>query len=147
MLYGDGVFETAFAWKNRVFKLDAHIERGFRSMAAIALEPPMDREAMRDIILEAVRLNGFENAYIKWLITRGSNGAPLMDPVGCVPNLIVLVRPYISRASAERIAKGLRLKTVAVRRSVRRNPRSSDQGSELPQSCPGQAGGQGRGCR
>lgn len=116
VLYGDGVFETAFAWKNRVFKLDAHIDRGFRSMAAIALEPPMDRDAMREIILEAVRLNGFENAYIKWLVTRGSNGAPLMDPAGCVPNLIVLVRPYISRASADRIAKGLRLKTVAVRR-------------------------------
>jgi len=116
VLYGDGIFETAFAWKGRIFKLDAHIDRGFRSMAAIALEPPMDREAMRAIILEAVRLNGFENAYIKWLVTRGSNGAPLMDPTGCVPNLIVLVRPYINRASPERLASGLRLKTVAVRR-------------------------------
>jgi branched-chain amino acid aminotransferase len=116
VLYGDGIFETAFAWKGRVFKLDAHIDRGFRSMAAIALEPPMDREAMRAIILEAVRRNGFEDAYIKWLVTRGSNGKPLMDPTGCVPNLIVLVRPYINRASPERVASGLRLKTVAVRR-------------------------------
>ena len=116
VLYGDGIFETAFAWKGRIFKLDAHIDRGFRSMAAIALEPPMDREAMRAIILEAVRRNGFEDAYIKWLVTRGSNGAPLMDPTGCVPNLIVLVRPYINRASPDRVASGLRLKTVAVRR-------------------------------
>lgn len=116
VLYGDGIFETAFAWKGRVFKLDAHIDRGFCSMAAIALEPPMDRQAMRAIILEAVRRNGFEDAYIKWIVTRGSNGAPLMDPTGCVPNLIVLVRPYINRADPERAASGLRLKTVAVRR-------------------------------
>ena len=31
VLYGDGIFETAFAWHGRIFKLDAHIERGFRS--------------------------------------------------------------------------------------------------------------------
>ena len=43
VLYGDGIFETAIAWRGRIFKLDEHIERGFRSMAAIALEPPCDR--------------------------------------------------------------------------------------------------------
>jgi branched-chain amino acid aminotransferase len=50
------------------------------------------------------------------MVTRGVNGKPLMDPAGCVPNLIVLVQPYIRRASAERTAQGLTLKTVAVRR-------------------------------
>ena len=116
VLYGDGVFETAFAWGGMIFKLDAHLERCFRSMAAIALEPPMGREAMRALILEAARRNGFANAYVKWLVTRGANGKPLMDPAGCIANLIIIVRPYISRASSQRMAEGLRLKTVAVRR-------------------------------
>ena len=40
LLYGDGVFETACAWNGRIFKLDAHIERGFRSMKAIGMTPP-----------------------------------------------------------------------------------------------------------
>lgn len=116
VLYGDGIFETAFAWNGRVFKLDAHIDRGFRSMAAIALQPPVEREEMKRLILEAIRRNKLQDAYLKWIVTRGSNGAPLMDPTGCVPNLIILARPYINRASEERIKKGLRLKTVAVRR-------------------------------
>jgi len=116
VLYGDGIFETAFAWKGRVFKLDAHIERGFRSMAAIALSAPVGRAEMRRLILETVRRNELESAYIKWVVTRGSNGKPLMDPTGCVPNLIILAQPYISRVSQDRAAKGLRLKTVAVRR-------------------------------
>ena len=68
----------------RIFKLDAHIERGFRSMAAIALEPPCDRQTMRSLIVETVRRNGLADAYIKWIVTRGSNGRPLMDPTGCV---------------------------------------------------------------
>lgn len=116
VLYGDGVFETACAWNGRLFKLDQHIDRGFRSMAAIALSPPMDRAAMRELIIEAVRRNGLDDAYVKWIITRGSNGRPLMDPAGCVPNLIILAQPYINRATGERIARGLQLKTVAVRR-------------------------------
>jgi branched-chain amino acid aminotransferase len=116
VLYGDGIFETASACKGRIFKLDAHIERGFRSMAAIGLAPPVDRATLRHLIIEAVRRNDLQDAYIKWIVTRGSNGRPLMDPTGCVPNLIILVQPYISRASKERIEQGLRLKTVAVRR-------------------------------
>jgi branched-chain amino acid aminotransferase len=116
VLYGDGVFETACAWNGRLFKLDAHLDRCFRSMAAIALEPPVARDDMRDLIIEAVRLNGFGNAYVKWIVTRGVNGRPLMDPAGCVANLIILVQPYINRASSERAAAGLKLKTVALRR-------------------------------
>jgi branched-chain amino acid aminotransferase len=116
VLYGDGVFETATACAGRIFKLDSHIDRGFRSMAAIALEPPCDPETMRSLIVETVRRNGLADAYIKWLVTRGSNGRPLMDPTGCVPNLIILAQPPIRRVSDERMAEGLRLKTVAVRR-------------------------------
>ena len=116
VLYGDGVFETVCAWNGRIFRLDAHLDRCFRSMAAIALEPPVSRGEMRDLIIEAVRRNAFPNAYIKWLVTRGVNGRPLMDPAGCVAGFVILVQPYIDRASGERAAAGLRLKTVAIRR-------------------------------
>jgi branched-chain amino acid aminotransferase len=116
VLYGDGVFETACAWNGRLFKLEAHLDRCFRSLAAIALAPPVPRAEMRALIIEAVRRNGFANAYVKWIVTRGVNGRPLMDPTGCVGNLIILVQPYISRATDERAAAGLKLKTAAIRR-------------------------------
>jgi branched-chain amino acid aminotransferase len=116
VLYGDGVFDTALAWNGRVFKLDAHVERSFRSMAAVAIPPPVDRAELKRLLLEAVRRNGLREAYLKWIVTRGANGAPLLDPTGCVPNLIIIARPYIHRAAPERIARGLTLKTVAVRR-------------------------------
>lgn len=116
LLYGDGIFETACAWNGRIFKLDEHIERGARSMAAIALQPPVPADELRRLVIETVRRNGLREAYIKWIVTRGSNGRPLMDPAGCVPSLIILALPYVNRASPERLAQGLRLKTVAVRR-------------------------------
>jgi branched-chain amino acid aminotransferase len=116
VLYGDGVFDTVVAWNGRIFKLDAHIERFFRSMQAIALDPPVSREELRAILIESVQRNGLANAYIKWIMTRGHNGTPLMDPAGCVPNLIVITRPYIHRFNDGRADTGIRVKTVAIRR-------------------------------
>lgn len=112
VLYGDGVFETVVAWQGRIFRLDAHVRRFLRSCAAVALDCPVSKEHLADLVVETVRRNGLEDAYVKWILTRGSNGTPLMDPTGCVPNLIIMARPYIDRSSAT----GLRMKTVAVRR-------------------------------
>ena len=112
VLYGDGVFETAVAWQGRVFKLDAHLDRFHRSMAAVGMDAPWERDELKSLILEAVRRNGLSEAYVKWIATRGSNGTPLMDPTGCVPNLIILALPYIDRGGAS----GLRVKTTAIRR-------------------------------
>ncbi len=100
------------AWNGRVFKLDEHIDRFYRSMAAIAMEAPFTRDELKALVLEAVRRNGFSEAYVKWIATRGSNGTPLMDPAGCVANLIILVQRYIDRGGAA----GLRVKTTAIRR-------------------------------
>jgi branched-chain amino acid aminotransferase len=112
VLYGDGVFETVVAWQGRIFKLDAHVRRFLRSCAAVALDCPVTEERLTELVVATVRRNELANAYIKWILTRGSNGTPLMDPTGCVPNLIIMAREYIDRSSQT----GLRVKTVAVRR-------------------------------
>jgi branched-chain amino acid aminotransferase len=116
VLYGDGVFDTVVAWNGSLFRLDDHIARLFRSMKAVALTPEFTADELRALTRKAVALNGLTGAYVKWIVTRGSNDTPLMDPAGCRPNLIILVRPYIERfaANAER---GIHLKTVAIRRT------------------------------
>ena len=65
---------------------------------------------------EAITRNDLRNAYVKWIVTRGSNGTPLMDPNGCVPNLIIIALPYIHRFDDARRSQGIRLKTTAIRR-------------------------------
>jgi branched-chain amino acid aminotransferase len=116
VLYGDGVFDTVVAWDGGIFELDAHIDRFFRSLSAIALVCPVTRDELVHLLGEAVRRNGLHNAYIKWIVTRGSNGTPLMDPKDCVPNLIIIALPYIHRFDDARLARGLKLKTAAIRR-------------------------------
>lgn len=116
VLYGDGVFETAVAWNGVVHKLDEHIGRLFRSMAAVQLDPPHTRAEFTEIVLETTRRNGLTNAYIKLIVTRGTNDEPLLETNGCVPGVICFARDYLYMASPERVRDGLRIKTAAVRR-------------------------------
>jgi branched-chain amino acid aminotransferase len=116
LLYGDGVFDTMFAMHGWVFKLEAHVNRLYRSLHAVRLDLPMSREEMTDAILTTVRANGLRDAYIKVVVTRGVGPEPLMDPRGCTPTMIIFVRPYLSLASGAERARGLRMKIASIRR-------------------------------
>ncbi len=116
VLYGDAVFDTACAWGGKVFKLDEHIDRFFESAHALKLEIPLDKGALKEVVLEVVRRNGLQNAYIKMIVTRGVGELPLMSPYNCTPNLIVFAVPYLSLISPEKQAQGIRAKISSMRR-------------------------------
>jgi branched-chain amino acid aminotransferase len=71
LLYGDGVFEGIRIYHNRVFRLQAHLERLYRSAKYIALEIGMTRDEMAEIVLETCRRNGMSDGYIRLVVTRG----------------------------------------------------------------------------
>jgi len=116
VLYGDAVFDTACAWAGKVFKLDEHIDRFFESAHALKLEMLLDRPALKEVVLELMRRNELQNAYIKMIATRGVGLMPLMSPYNCQSNLIVFAIPYISLIDPEKQEKGLRAKVSSMRR-------------------------------
>lgn len=116
VLYGDAVFDTACAWAGKVFKLDEHIDRFFESAYALKLAILLDKPALREVVLELMRRNQLQNAYIKMIATRGVGPLPLMNPYNCEPNLIVFAIPFISLIDAEKQEKGLRAKISSMRR-------------------------------
>jgi branched-chain amino acid aminotransferase len=70
-LYGDGAFEGIRAYHGRVFKLQEHIDRLYRSCRALAIELPIPPAAMFDAVLETVRANQVHAGYIRLTISRG----------------------------------------------------------------------------
>ena len=55
LLYGDGVFEGIRIYNNRVFLLNEHIDRLYDSAKAIALNIPMNKEEMIEVVAQTCR--------------------------------------------------------------------------------------------
>ncbi len=91
LLYGDGVFEGIRVYNGIIFKLREHIERLYRSAKVLRLNIPMEPEKMVEEVVRTVRANGFRDAYIRLVVTRGVGDLGL-DPRKCGrPNVIIIV--------------------------------------------------------
>ena len=115
-LYGDGVFEGIRAYAGRVFRLQEHLDRLYTSAKAILLDVPLDRAAMREVVLESCRRNGLGDAYIRLVISRGRGDLGL-DPRKCPRATVVCIADAIALYPPELYERGMKIMTVATRRN------------------------------
>ena len=108
-LLGDGVFDVVSAWHGIVFKLDEHVDRLFLSLRAAGLRSTLDRDGWKQVILETVRRCGFDDASIRFIVTRGVPTEIVADPRKHNPTEIVWAAPYIFLADDEKRKNGIRL--------------------------------------
>src|SRR5262249_6572830 len=70
--YGSGVFEGMRCYQTdegpAVFRLDAHLDRLFRSAEMYELAIPYSAEQLADATLEVVRTNRLEDAYLRPIV-------------------------------------------------------------------------------
>lgn len=71
LLYGDGIFEGIRVYNDRVFKLDAHLERLKRSADAVFIDLPIPLVEIKKAVIETVNRNQLKDAYIRLIVTRG----------------------------------------------------------------------------
>ena len=102
LLYGDGVFEGIRFCSGRVFKLDAHVERMFRSARAIGLEPPLTESEFHDLVLEACARSRLTDGYLRPLFTRGVGDLGLDPKRAAHPSVIIICSTMRSFGPRER---------------------------------------------
>ncbi|MEM3609212.1 MAG: branched-chain-amino-acid transaminase [Candidatus Bathyarchaeia archaeon] len=115
LLYGDGVFEGIRAYKGVVFKLKEHIDRLYNSAKVIMLDIPLTKEKMINAVLETLRKNRLQDAYIRLIVTRGVGDLGL-DPRKCLKPTVIIITDIIKLYSSEAREKGLKVMIVWVRR-------------------------------
>ncbi|GAA0501231.1 branched-chain-amino-acid transaminase [Salinibacillus aidingensis] len=115
-LYGDGVFEGIRVYSGNVFKLDAHVHRLYESAHSIMLDIPYAKEEFKQIIVDTVRKNNLENAYIRVVVSRGKGNLGL-DPDLCEEPRIVVIAEALALYPEELYERGLKLASVATRRN------------------------------
>ena len=113
LLYGIGVWDTANAFNGYIFKLDEHVDRLFISGKALGIKVRFSKKELKELIIETVRSNNVENAYIKFIITKGV-GEPKIDAQCREQTLIVIARPAEPLPNPNRLV-GRKAAIVSVR--------------------------------
>jgi len=69
--FADGVYEVIHVVAGRLIDAGPHFDRFERSLAELAIRPPMSRAALRLVLGELLALNGIEKGLLYFQATRG----------------------------------------------------------------------------
>jgi branched-chain amino acid aminotransferase len=120
--YGDAVFDTTRTFGHRVFKLREHVERLYRSLRYLRIDPGLTPAAMAEVTEEVLRRNLplLEPDDDYWVTQRVSRG---LDPSGREiwpqegATVIVECVPLPLRERAALFRDGIRVLVPSVRRT------------------------------
>lgn len=116
LLYGDGVFEGIRVYSRRIFECKAHLRRLYDSAKAIRLTIPYTPEELDKAMQETIRINGFEDCYIRLVVTRGT-GTLGLDPNRCPRASVIIITDLIRLYPQEMYEKGMAVITSSVMRN------------------------------
>jgi branched-chain amino acid aminotransferase len=114
LAYGDGAFEGIRVYRGKIFKLDQHLDRLFRSIRVISIESPVTKDELMRLAIDFVRRSNLVDGHFKILVTRGQ-GYVSIGKSESKASLLIFGMP-IEGLYQESSRKGIRLKTSALRK-------------------------------
>lgn len=116
LLYGDGVFEGIRSYGGLVFRLKEHVDRLYKSAAAIELNIPITKIAMIESVIKTLKANKLKDAYIRLVVTRGPGDLGL-DPRKCGVPTIFIITDKIKLYPEKYYRQGLEIVTAVTKRN------------------------------
>jgi len=118
LLYGDGVFEGIRVYNGKIFECDAHIRRLYDSAKAVRLKIPVGPAELKNVMEQTVKANGFNECYIRVVVTRGV-GSLGIDPKKCENPSLIVIADLIQVYPKEMFEKGIAVITAS---TIRMHP-------------------------
>lgn len=121
--YGDAVFDTTRTFGHRVFKLREHLDRLYRSLRYLRIDPGLSPAELHAITEEVVRRNlpllePDEDYWVTQRVTRGLDAADRAVFGQEGPTVIVECLPLPLRERAHLYRDGIRVVVPSVRRAA-----------------------------
>lgn len=117
-LYGDSVFETLRTYAAEPFALEEHLDRLAQSAERVQIPLGIDRKALASEVRLAIQQAGFEESFIRVMLTRGRADLLGLDPsLADRPVRVVMVLPLDAPAS-ELYDRGIGAITYRAQRTV-----------------------------
>ena len=93
MQFGDGVYEVIRIYDGRLYLLEEHIDRLFRSLSAIEINIPFTKEQLKKNLHRLIELNEmFTDGFIYMQVTRGMAERNHPFPKYATPNLYAYIK-------------------------------------------------------
>lgn len=93
-LFGDGVYEMIPVYRRRLFRVDDHLDRLGRSLKALRIEDPYEREAWLDLFHGLIaHLPDSEDQFLYVQITRGVAPRDHVMPPDLEPTVLAYTMP------------------------------------------------------
>jgi len=117
--YGMGVFEGVRAYETdegaAIFRLKEHTDRLFRSAHILQMPMPYGKDELNQAIVDAVRKNNLDSAYIRPMCFYGSEGMGLRAD-NLKVHVMIAAWHWGSYLGAEGLEKGIRIRTSSYTR-------------------------------
>ncbi|HZP10029.1 D-amino-acid transaminase [Methyloceanibacter sp.] len=123
-LFGDAVYEVTAVLDGRLVDFEPHLARLDRSLAEIALTPPLSHDALRALHWELIARNEVNEGIVYLEITRGVADRDFAYPDNAAPTVVAFTqsRPLIDNPYAE---TGVKVITIPDIRWKRRDIKST----------------------
>jgi D-alanine transaminase len=99
-IFGDGVYELVPVYSRIPFRMDEHLARLERSLDAVRIRNPYSRPEWRDIILQLVAKQPFEDQGIYFQVTRGVAKRDHAFPKDAAPTVFLMSNPLVTPPQA-----------------------------------------------
>jgi D-alanine transaminase len=95
-IFGDGVYELVPVYSRIPFRMDEHLARLERSLAAVRIRNPYSRAEWRDIIVQLVAKQPFEDQGVYFQVTRGVAKRDHAFPKDAAPTVFLMSNPLVT---------------------------------------------------
>ena len=106
--YASSVFEGERMYSGRIYKLKEHTARLFESARILDMTIPFSEQEISDASIEACRAMGFEDAYVRPVVWRGSEQMSVAAPKSHI-HVAVAAWPWGSYFDPKEKLKGIRM--------------------------------------
>ena len=120
-LRSDATYDVIHLWKNKLFRVDDHLDRFFNGMQRLHMDIGMSREQVKQAMIDCVKASNLTDAYVEVICTRGLPEPGSRDPRTCKNQFMVFAIPFVYLLKPEQ--QGL---SVLISDRVRIPPSSFD---------------------